>query len=285
MSKIYAGIDGLSNSQAVIDWSAWAALRMAAPLELLHALDRHPERAGAQDFSGTLGLDAQAALLQTLSEQDELRGKQLQEAGRELLAAAQARAAAAGVAQLDVRLRHGSFLELAIEMAPDARLIVLGEHHHAKGASRVHLDHQVERVVRGVPCPVLVATGDGFRAPERIVVAFDGSASARRVVCGLVDSPWLHGLPVHLAHVGADTPAARKPLDDARAELQRVGFVAESSVLAGEPQRALPALLKSLGPSLLLMGAYGHSRLRQLIFGSTTSTLLRVSEVPVLVLR
>ena len=33
------------------------------------------------------------------------------------------------------------------------------------------------------------------------------------------------------------------------------------------------------------MGAYGHSRIRQWIVGSTTTTLLRLSEVPVLILR
>jgi nucleotide-binding universal stress UspA family protein len=36
---------------------------------------------------------------------------------------------------------------------------------------------------------------------------------------------------------------------------------------------------------LLAMGAYGHSRIRQLIVGSTTTTLLRTSAVPVLILR
>lgn len=47
----------------------------------------------------------------------------------------------------------------------------------------------------------------------------------------------------------------------------------------------LPALIKAHGASLLVMGAYGHSRIRQLIVGSTTTTLLRLSEVPVLILR
>ncbi len=36
---------------------------------------------------------------------------------------------------------------------------------------------------------------------------------------------------------------------------------------------------------MLVMGAYGHSRLRHLIVGSITTTLLRIATVPVLVLR
>lgn len=42
---------------------------------------------------------------------------------------------------------------------------------------------------------------------------------------------------------------------------------------------------KAQGAALLVMGAYGHSRLRHLVVGSTTTTLLRWSEVPVLVWR
>ena len=47
----------------------------------------------------------------------------------------------------------------------------------------------------------------------------------------------------------------------------------------------LPSLARARGAGLLVMGAYGHSRIRQLVVGSTTTTLLRLSEVPVLVLR
>jgi nucleotide-binding universal stress UspA family protein len=47
----------------------------------------------------------------------------------------------------------------------------------------------------------------------------------------------------------------------------------------------LPRLLRSGVAGLLVMGAYGHSRIRHLIIGSTTTTLLRTSPVPVLILR
>jgi nucleotide-binding universal stress UspA family protein len=37
--------------------------------------------------------------------------------------------------------------------------------------------------------------------------------------------------------------------------------------------------------SLLLMGAYGHSRIRHLVIGSTTAQMLRSSDIPVLLFR
>lgn len=285
MNKVYACIDGLANTNAVIDWAAWAAQRLALPLEFLHVLERHPERAEAGDYSGAIGMDAQDSLLQALSDADAKRGKLAQEAGRRLLAAARERAAASGVTRLDARLRNGEFVDTVLEMQADARLFVLGEHHHAHGPARLHLDHHVERVVRGVQRSVLVATADAFAPPRNMVIAFDGSASAQRAVEKAAVSPLLQGLPVLLAMVGIETTLARRQLEEARLALQAAGFRADTELRPGEPQAVLPGLVKAQGPALLVMGAFGHSRLRQMLLGSTTSTLLRLSEVPVLFLR
>ena len=285
MTKVFACIDGLANTNAVIDWAAWAALRLAAPLEFLHVLERHPERAESQDYSGAIGMDAQQSLLQALSDADEKRGKPAQEAGRRLLAAARQRAAASGVVQLDARLRHGEFVDTVVELQTDAGLFVLGEHFHASGPAKMHLDHRVERVLRAVLRPVLVATADAFEPPQRCVIAFDGSTSARKAGDKVAASPMLNGLPVLLARVGVESKLARRQLGEARSALEASGFAVEIELMAGEPQAVLPDLVKARGPALLVMGAYGHSRLRQLVLGSTTTTLLRLSEVPVLFLR
>jgi nucleotide-binding universal stress UspA family protein len=285
MNKVYACIDGLANTNAVIDWSVWAALRLGLPLEFLHVLERAPETAGFRDYSGAIGVDAQESLLQELSDADERRGRQAREAGRHLLAAARERAAASGAARLDARLRHGEFVDTVLEMEADARLFVLGEHHHASGPAKVHLDRHVERVIRSVQRPVLVATTEAFELPRRCVIAFDASASAHRAVQKVAGNPMLSGLPVLLAMVGVGTPLARRQLEEARLALQAAGVSAETELTAGEPQVVLPGLVKAQGPALLVMGAFGHSRLRQLVLGSTTTTLLRRSEVPVLFLR
>jgi nucleotide-binding universal stress UspA family protein len=285
MNKVHACIDGRSNTPAVIDWAIWSARRLAAPLAFLHVLERHPERAAASDHSGAIGLGAQDALLQALSEIDAQHGKLAQEAGRHLLAAAQARAAAAQLPSTDGRLRHGELVDAVLELEPETRLFVLGAQHHASGGARRHLDHHVERVIRSVKRPVLVATGAQFMAPQRCVIAFDGSATARKTVQTVAGSPLLTGLPMLLAMAGADTGTARQQLEDARQALAAAGFDVVTSLVPGDPEDVLPALLKAQGAALLVMGAYGHTRIRELIVGSTTTTLLRSSDVPVLILR
>lgn len=285
MNKVYACIDGLATTAAVIDGAVWSAQRLDAPLDFLHVLERPLARAAVSDYSGAIGLGAQESLLLDLSVLDEQRSKLAQEAGRRLLVTARERAAAAGVSQLDARLRHGELVDNLLEVEMDARLFVLGEHYHASQPSKIHLDHHVERVIRSVKRPVLVVTGERFDAPKRVVIAFDGSPTARKTIETIARSPMLVGLPVLVAMAGVDSPLARQQLDEARRALATAGFSAEIELAPGEPEQILPALVKAQGAALLVMGAYGHSRIRQLIVGSTTTTLLRLSEVPVLILR
>lgn len=285
MNKVYACIDGRASTAAVVDWAIWSAQRLDVPLEFLHVLERHPERATASDFSGAIGFGAQDSLLHELSDIDAQRGKLAQEAGRRLLIGARERAAAANLTRLDGRLRHGELVDTVLEMEPDARLFVLGEHHRAAGSARLHLDHHVERVIRSVKRPVLVVAGAPFAAPQRFVMAFDGSATARKTVETVARSPMLAGLPVLVAMAGEESTLARRQIDQAQQALAAAGFDATTELRPGEPEDVLPALAKAQGAGLLVMGAYGHSRIRQLIVGSTTTTLLRTSECPVLILR
>jgi nucleotide-binding universal stress UspA family protein len=202
-----------------------------------------------------------------------------------LLTQARVRAAAAGVALLDGRLRHGEFVPTLQEMEPDARLFVLGEHYHAAHSSKVYLDHRVEQVIRGTRRSVLVATRAQFTPPARFAVAFDGSASAFKTIEAVKASTLLSGMSVRLFMAGAEAPQRLRLLEEARQALATAGFDVMAQFSKGEPHVVLPALVLQHDVHLLVIGAFGHSWLRQLVSGSTTSTLLRVSDVPVLVLR
>jgi nucleotide-binding universal stress UspA family protein len=55
--------------------------------------------------------------------------------------------------------------------------------------------------------------------------------------------------------------------------------------VAGQPETALGKLVVDEGYQLLVMGAYGHSRIRSLIIGSTTTEMVRSCKVPVMLVR
>ena len=85
--------------------------------------------------------------------------------------------------------------------------------------------------------------------------------------------------------VGDDNDTQRQNIDWANDTLVNEGFDVVKVVRSGEAEAVLREYLLEVDADLLVMGAYGHSRIRHLIMGSTTSTLLRTSTVPVLVLR
>lgn len=285
MHKIFACVDGRASTTAVVDWSIWAAQRLPAPVELLHVLERSPELPNVGDYAGTIGLGAQEVLLQQLSALDEQRDKLARQAGHDMLEGAAQRMQNAGLPAPAQHVRHGELVDTLLELEPELRLCVVGANRRASSGRKLHLDHRVERVIRALQRPVLVATNERFAAPERFVVAYDASPTARKMIDMVAASPLLRGLPALMVMVGADTEPAREQLA-AAAELLRVaGFAVQTELLQGEPEQVLPERLASQGAALLVMGAYGHSRIRQLIVGSTTTTLLRLSEVPVLILR
>ena len=52
-----------------------------------------------------------------------------------------------------------------------------------------------------------------------------------------------------------------------------------------DPEKVIADYVAGHAINLLLMGAYGHSRIRHLVIGSTTIQLLRSIQVPVLLFR
>lgn len=53
----------------------------------------------------------------------------------------------------------------------------------------------------------------------------------------------------------------------------------------GNAEEVIARKVDDAGIDLLVMGAYGHSRIRALIIGSTTTALIRSCKVPVLLFR
>lgn len=287
MEKVIACIDGAARTTSVCDYAAWAAQCLGAPLQFLHVLDRHPERAAVSDYSGAIGFDAQEHLLEELASLDEKRSKLAQQHGKHILQAARERASLAGVQVIDTLQRHGSLVGTLLELEPDIRLVVIGQH-VAQGDQRAssfwHMDHHVERAVRSLHRPILVAVGE-FRPLKHFTIAFDGSSTGRKMINTVAASPLLAGLECDVVIASEETSDVRDGADWAKGVLQDAGFSVNVHIQTGEPEKVLTTHLSAHSSDVLIMGAYGHSRIRSLIVGSTTTTMLRTSPVPVLILR
>src|SRR5690606_30076442 len=247
--KVIGCIDGTETSATVCEYATWSALRMGAPLEFLHVLDRHQEVAPVSDFSGNLAVGAQEELLRQLADLDAQRSRLAQEHG-------------------------GMLVETLGEMEETTRLVVLGRRHVGPGAADQPVqNHRLERVIRAIHKPIL-ATAAHYRTPERFMIAFDGSPTGRKTVERVAASPLLVGLPVHVVTVGSGASAS-DALAWAKTELEARGFDVTAATRDGDAERALGDYANEHTMDLVVIGAYGHSRIRHLMIGSTTTALLR----------
>lgn len=144
--------------------------------------------------------------------------------------------------------------------------------------------HREYRLIRTCHHPVLVASR-AFKPIERFLLAYDGSPSVLKAVEFLLHTPFLKGLHCHILRAGKIDDTARYYLEEAAGKLRTAGYEVTSRAVAGRPEDVVAAVVKEHNIELLVMGAYGHSRIREFILGSTTTTMVRTCLVPVLMFR
>lgn len=289
MTKVLVCLDGSIYSPSVCDHAAWAAARLKASVDLLHVVGRRDLATAPMDLSGSIGSDAQQHLLAELATLDAERAKLIQKRGRMILDEAksriQARIPAGGVTEVAVSLRHGDLLETLTEREDQADLIVIGKRGEAADFAKLHLGSNLERVVRATHHPILVAAR-AFKPIERLLIAYDGGPSSLKAVETVASSPLFAGIECHLVMSGSDNDANRAKVGEAASRLTAAGLMAMSSVDAGtSPEAVIAAKVEALSIDLLVMGAYGHSRMRNLVIGSTTTEMIRSCKIPVYLVR
>lgn len=135
-------------------------------------------------------------------------------------------------------------------------------------------------------CPVLVLNP---KAPLRLplaaaCIAWDGGDQAAAALRGAI--PLLEGCRnLHVLTVTGEEPDSF-PATDALRYLSRHGLKAELHELRrnGSVEETLADEAIRLGAQLMVMGAYGHSRVREFLFGGVTRYFLEEKNAPPLLL-
>ena len=282
MGRLLALVDGSTYSESVCDHAAWGAARRGSGVTVVHVIGH---RQGAKsDLSGNIGLGARTALLEELAELDAAKAKLAQKRGRAILDDAKARIEAAGVSDVQVRLRTGDLLDTVTEMETDHDLVIIGKRGEAADFAKLHLGSNLERVVRSSTKPTLVCSR-AFQPIARFMVAFDDGPSALMAVDHLTRSRVFPGLACTILMVGRGTTTEQRALDGAATVLRDAGYDVTAEMVRGEPEEVITERIKGGAADVLIMGAYGHSRIRSLIIGSTTTEMVRGCQIPLLLFR
>nr|WP_153401146.1 universal stress protein [Polymorphobacter fuscus] len=250
--------------------------RLQIAIDLARAADAHItclqlvglEPLGIDPLGGFFGL---SAMIETIHAHDHRFRQDLE-----------ARLRQEGVAW-DWRCFDGAVIETLIAQSRLADVLVISQ----PVAGRQGADDPlpiVADVVLHNNAPVLVVPigAKAFAANADAMLAWNGSAEAAHAM--RLALPLLkRAACVHIVEVSDDRPGA--PAADAALFLARHGIACEVHEWPAKGRRTAVALRHAateLDARYVVMGAYGHSRLRETVLGGVTRELIQSSTVPLL---
>ncbi|SOY70910.1 universal stress protein [Cupriavidus taiwanensis] len=176
----------------------------------------------------------------------------------------------------------------ALREAREAGLLVAAQYDADSGGG-TDGRHLLEALLleSGRPTLVVPFSGTFETVGSRAVVAWNGSREAARALHDAI--PFLAGARAHIlcAHTAADNarPDAT-PVAHAARLLERHGVAVEIEHGPGGTDMTVGELILTracdFGADMVVMGAYGHGRMRERVLGGVTRTLLESMTVPVL---
>ncbi|MDD2740227.1 MAG: universal stress protein [Methylomonas lenta] len=281
---VLAGIDGSVLTGAVCDYAAWVAQKVDAPLKLLHTIDHHPEVADHTDLTGNIGVDSRDHLMDEIIQLDQQRSKLRLQQGKQLLQVARERVVQAGILNPVTNQRHGGLIESLIELENDLRVLVIGVRGKVHENQPDKIGAKLEAIIRSLHKPILVVNAE-FKAPERIMLAYDGSQAAEKALKMVATSPLYKGLICHLVCVSKDDGKGQL-LEVAANKLQLAGGIEViAKKLIGKPEQVLSEYQDQKAIDMTVMGAFSHTRMHDWLLGSFTVKMLTHSHKPLLLLR
>jgi nucleotide-binding universal stress UspA family protein len=275
IKHILVPTDGSEYASIGVRYAIALAKRYGATLHGLHVVDiRLLEGPFLRDISASLGTAPYVNYQGNISLILEERGTAALEAFR---AACQQEGVACEPTQVT-----GIVARCIVEKSELADLVVMGR----GGEHSEWLDGLVGSttgaVVRRTKQPVIV-TGTDTPGTNQFVVAYDGSPHAKKALQAAAGIGVDWHMPCHVLVVG-DSSVAHL-IDDARAYLDKHGVTVDYVLRPGDPSEVIVGYAKECQADLLLMGAYGHTKVRELVVGSTTAYALNHAPCPLLLSR
>lgn len=184
-------------------------------------------------------------------------------------------------------IREGVVSHEIVKSADDCDLISMGKMGMHAEWHDVFLGTNVEFVVRQTHKPVLITPSE-FKPFTKMLIAYDGSTFADKALQNGAEIARAMKLPLTVVCVAGKKDEASELLLKARTFLESYQLIVNT--VAKEGNDHAKGILELCNDEdekfdLLVMGAYGYSKLREMILGSTTVRVMRSTHCPILLTR
>jgi nucleotide-binding universal stress UspA family protein len=278
VNKILVPVDGSVNGFNALEYGIYISRQLGASLIGVYVLDVNLIQGPMfTDISGSVGMPPYDGFFEAVE-------TSLNEKADFILKDFASRCRRAGV-RFETKKPIGKISQVIIEEGQNADLIVMarkGEHFHLKEGGL--LGSVAEAVVRNSGKPVIV-TPENFIEIESMAIAYDGSEPAKKALKISVDFSENTAWPLTAIIITADSKKAAALADEIEDALEDRSTDCAIVTLQGKETEEIINYIKEGAVELMVMGAFGHNRLRSLIMGSTTSHVIQKSPIPVLLTR
>jgi nucleotide-binding universal stress UspA family protein len=275
--NILVGIDASEHARNTQAYAFYLARRFDATVTGLHVVDIVSiEGPFLHDISGSFGLEPYLDLSFKMREALTARGNALLETF--------ANDARGENLRVETILDLGIVANVICERARSADLLSIGHRGINERFSTGLLGSTAESVTRKCARPVLISPM-AFREPRRAVLAYDASERASNAMRHAAEFCGELKIPLTVVTVARDAKIGERSLKEARGYFRAHSGQVDYELLSGHVHEALVAYLKDSDADLLFIGAYGHSRIIEMVLGSTTEYVLRNVSCPVFLSR
>lgn len=184
----------------------------------------------------------------------------------------------------ELKKEEGIISSEITKLSADTELIVMGKTgEHTKWVDGL-LGSNLESVVRRTHKPILVASEE-FIEVTKILAAYDGSEFAGKAIKMSGEIANKMKIPMTILTVGDKKEETAKNIQKAVELIKPFNVEFDTIIESGDPVDIIFDKFKDGHYNMLVMGAYGHSKIRELIVGSTTVQLMRKIACPLLISR
>ncbi len=180
---------------------------------------------------------------------------------------------------------EGSPVEIISSQANIVDLILLGARgEFAKWGKNRLMGSTVEAISRECNRPIFISPRK-FKPFKRILIPYDGSVNSNRALpfAGYFASNFKARANVFTVDNNEDI--AKVVLTEGEKYLESFDIQIQTNGRRGHPDDEILNFVGEKNIDLIIMGAYGHSRIKKAIIGSTTERVMRNARIPILLVK
>ena len=279
LKRILVGLDGSEPSKIAGEYGIYLSRKLKKPVIGIHIIDiRLLEGPFLEDIAGALGFTVYSDFTPKIKEALEKKA--------EIILNSFAKECREKGGDCSIVSAYGIVVNEIVNMADPEDLIIVGKKGQHSEFTSLLLGSTSEGIARKAPCPVMI-THNIFKEIKNVILAFDGREKSIHAAQYISDT--LKDLEIQKVKVISvleeESEEVKKHIKDLLEAYLKLEYDLE--FMYGYPEEEITNYVNSNMDKfdLLVMGAYGEGRIKELILGSTTSYILNHTEIPALLVK